>query len=76
MSSVGGIGRGLTVENVDRDGGLRVAHAARVVAGVALRRARDLQAAHGAVLQQVSPNAETRAANRLLVASLSLSQKR
>ena len=43
----------LTVEYVHRDGGLRVPHAARVVAGVGLGGARDVQSAHRAVLQQV-----------------------
>ena len=38
---------------MDRDGGLRVPHAARVVARVGLGGARDVQPAHRAVLQQV-----------------------
>ena len=43
----------LTVEYVHDDGGLRVPHAARVVARVPLGGARDVQPAHRAVLQQV-----------------------
>ena len=50
----------LTVEYVDRDGGLRVPHAAGVVARVGLGGARDVQPRHRAVPQQVRLHAADR----------------
>ena len=50
----------LTVEYVDRDGGLCVPHAAGVVARVGLGGARDVQPRHRPVPQQVRLHAADR----------------
>ena len=48
-----------TVENVDRDGGLGVPHAAGVVARVGLGGVRDVQPRHRPVPQQVRLHADS-----------------
>ena len=54
----------LTVEYVDRDGGLGVPHAAGVVARVGLGGARDVQPRDRAVPQQVRLHAKNRQRGR------------